>query len=166
MRHVPKALSLARLILAVVLWLPALLGLQRLLALGILVALLTDWLDGLAARHLGVGDEAFSRFDSLADKVLALSVLAWLLLLHPAILFHHPLLALAVLLLGLGSWLTGLIRQGRVTGLHLPSAKLAGLSQAGFVLHTFWQGAYSPLLLYLAGGLWCLAALHEIRVQW
>ena len=59
----------------------------------------------------------------------------------------------------------GLLRFGQVTGLHLRSAKIAGVAQALFVLHTFWNGIYSPLLLYVAAVLWCLAAVEEIIVQ-
>lgn len=164
-QRLPLMLMLLRLLLVPPLWVLALLNMQRALAVGLLVALLTDILDGQAARWLGQSSEAGSRLDSLADKVLTLSVLAWLLLLHPAILLAYPLLALAVLLLALASWLVGLLRFGRVTGLHLRLAKLAGVAQGLFVLHTFWSGAPSSALLFLAAGLWCLAAVEEIVVQ-
>lgn len=165
LRWLPTWLTGLRLALVLPLWGLALLGMQRALAVGLMVALLTDLLDGYAARRLGVASEASSRFDSLADKVLTLSVLSWLLLLHPTIVREHPVLAGAVLLLALASWLVGLLRHGRVTDLHLPVAKLAGAAQGLFVLHTFWAGSYSPPLLFVAAGLWCLAAGAEIWAQ-
>jgi phosphatidylglycerophosphate synthase len=165
LRRLPLLLVNLRLLLVPPLWALALAGMQRALAVGLLVAVLTDMLDGMAARRLGQSSEALARFDSLADKVLTLSVLAWLLLLHPAILAENAALALVALLLAVASWLAGLLRHGRVTGLHLRLARFAGLIQAIFVLHTFWQGAYSPLLFTLAAGLWCLAAAEELLVQ-
>jgi hypothetical protein len=69
------------------------------------------------------------------------------------------------LLLAVSSWLVGLVKHGRITGLHLRLARIAGLVQALFVLHTFWQGQHSPLLFNLAAVLWCLAAAEEIAVQ-
>lgn len=165
LRRLPAALVATRLLLVAPLWGLALAGRGRALAVGLLIAALTDLLDGMAARRLGVNSEGLSRFDSLADKVLTLSVLAWLLLLHPAIVADHPALAIAALLLAAASWLTGLLRHGRVTGLHLRSGKLAGAAQALFVVHTFWAGAYSPPLFSLAAGLWCLAAAEEILAQ-
>jgi CDP-diacylglycerol--glycerol-3-phosphate 3-phosphatidyltransferase len=165
LRHLPAALTGARLLLAIPLWGLALANRQRALAVGLVLALLTDVLDGPAARWLGQSSEAGARFDSLADKVLTLSVLAWLLLLHPAIMRDAPTLGLAALLLGLASWLIGLLQLGRVTGLHLRVAQAAGAAQALFVLHTFWGGAYSPALFRLAASLWCLAAAAEIIAQ-
>lgn len=165
MRRLPTMLTGLRLLLAAPLWALALANLQRALAIGLVVALVTDLLDGPLARRLGVSSAAGARLDSLADKVLTLSVLAWLLLLHPAIVREHPALALAVCATGLASWLAGLLRHGRVTGLHLRLAAVAGGAQGLFVLHTFWSGAYSVGLLYLAGGLWCAAAAAELVVQ-
>src|SRR5262245_59241167 len=132
LKRLPLLLSGLRLLLVPLLWGLALADMQRALAVGLVVALLTDVLDGQAGRWLGHSSETESRFDSLADKVLTLSVLAWLLLLHPAILREQLILSLAALLLGAASWLTGLLRFGRVTGLHLRSAKIAGVAQALF----------------------------------
>lgn len=165
LNHLPMLITSLRLIVLPLLWAFALAGMQRALAIGLLFAILTDVLDGQAGRWLGHASEAESRFDSLADKVLTLSVLAWLLLLHPTIISNHPRLSLAVLLLAVASWLTGLLRFGQVTGLHLRSAKIAGVAQGLFVLHTFWNSTYNSLLLYGAAALWCLAAVEEIIVQ-
>lgn len=165
LRRLPAVLMWARLLAALPLWALALAGMQRMLAVGLALALLTDLLDGPAARWLGQSDEAGARLDSLADKVLVLSALAWLLLLHPAILREQAALGLAALLLGLASWLTGMLRHGEVPWLHLWVARAGGVAQAVFVLHTFWSGAYSPALFALAAGLWCLAATAEIVAQ-
>jgi len=165
LRRLPALLIGLRLLLVAPLWGLALAGMERALAIGIALAVLTDVADGPAARWLGPGSGGGARLDSLADKVLTLSVLAWLLLLHPAILAEHPAVCLAALLLAAGSWLAGLLRFGRVSALHLYSGRAAGLAQAAFVLHTFWAGAYSPPLFALAAGLWCLAAAEEIAVQ-
>jgi phosphatidylglycerophosphate synthase len=162
---IPTLLIGARLLLAAPLWALALLGMQRALAAGLALALLTDVLDGRVARWLGQDGAANARLDSLADRVLVVSALAWLLLLHPAVVRDHLWLWLGGLLLLACSWLVGLVRWGRVGALHLHSARLGGAAQGLFVLHTFWSGAYSPTLLYAAGALWYLAAAEEILVQ-
>lgn len=166
LHQLPRLLIGTRIVLLLPLWVLALNGMQRALAIGLLIAVSTDLLDGMAARRLGQdGDERLAHLNSLADKLLTLSVLAWLLLLHPNLISNHKPMAITALLLALGSWLVGLIKHGRITGLHLRLARIAGLVQALFVLDTFWQGRYSPLLFNLAAGLWCLAAAEEIAVQ-
>jgi phosphatidylglycerophosphate synthase len=165
MSNIPTLLIGARLLLAAPLWALALLDMQRALAVGLVLALLTDVLDGQVARWLGQSDTATDRLDSLADRVLVVSVLAWLLLLHPAIVRDHLWLWLGGLLLLACSWLVGLVRWGRVSALHLYSARLGGVAQALFVLHTFWSGAYSRPLLYAAAALWYVAVAEEILVQ-
>ena len=153
-QQLPRLLIATRVVLLLPLWVLALNGMQRALAIGLLIAVTTDILDGMAARRLGQdGDERLAHLDSLADK------------LHPNLISDQAPLALTALLLALSSWLIGLIKHGRVTGLHLRLAQVAGLVQALFVLHTFWQGSYSPLFFNLAAGLWCLAAAEEIAIQ-
>jgi phosphatidylglycerophosphate synthase len=163
--RISTLLILARLLLTAPLWVLALLDMQRALAVGLALAALIDALDGSVARWLGQSDAANSRLDSLADRVQVISVLAWLLLLHPAVARDHLWLWLGGLLLIACSWLVGLVRWGRVSALHLYSGRVAGALQALFVLHAFWSGAYSPPLLYAAAALWYLAAAEEIVVQ-
>lgn len=163
--RLPLLISGVRIVLLPLLWYCAFQNWQKALALGLLVAIVSDWLDGQVGRWLGHDSEQESRFDSLADKLLTVSVLAWLFWLHPNILFEQSLLIVLVLGLGLTSWLVGLLRHRSILGLHLTLAKYAGLCQGLFVLHTFWNGSYSVWFFYLAASLWCIAACEEIAVQ-
>jgi phosphatidylglycerophosphate synthase len=162
----PILISSFRIAIVPVLWVFAALNWQQALALGLFFAVLSDWLDGQVGRWLKHDSEQESRIDSLADKILTLSVLLWLVWLHPQIVSENLILVGFVLLLGIISWGVGLWRHGSVLGLHLRFAKYAGLVQALFVLSTFWFRRYTPWLLYAAAGTWCIAACEEILVQW
>ena len=151
-----------RLLLVPALWALALAGLDRWLAVGLALAALTDVLDGRLARR----DPRYAdgRFDSLADKVLTLSVALWLLLRRPALFSEHPWLVGAAAGVYALAMLVGWVKFRRVSGLHLHTGKLGGLVQALFVVHALWAGGYSPLLLYLALGLFVLASVEELAV--
>ena len=71
---IPNAISLARLAcVPVFLWL--LLGEDRLIAAGILFAVLgaTDWVDGYIARHFDQGSEVGKILDPVADRVMLIA---------------------------------------------------------------------------------------------
>ena len=165
LKLLPNLLTSLRLLLVPVLWLCALQGQPTWIGVGLLLALLTDVLDGAAARWLDQETTFGAWLDSLADKLLTLSVLGWLALLFPAIFTQHPLLIALVSVVFAGSWLTGWIRSGGLPRLHLWSARLGGGCQGLFALHTFLSGQYSPALLYLALGIGLLAAIEEIAVH-
>jgi phosphatidylglycerophosphate synthase len=146
---VPNLLGVSRVFLVPVLWALALSGEREALAWGILLAGLTDALDGPIARAQGLADEAGARLDSLGDNLLAPSMFAWLLLFEPRLLAHR--LALGVwLALFLASITTGLLRFRRFGGLHLWSSKVAGLVQYVFVVHTLLAGAAAGWLFRVA----------------
>lgn len=161
----PNQLTALRLLLIPGLWAMALLDQPWLVGLGLVLALLTDVLDGLLARWLKQTSPFGAAFDSLADKALTLSVVGWLALLRPE-LFRERWLWLVI---AAGSFaaslLTGWIKFGRPVPLHLYSARLGGFVQAVFVLHALLADCYSPLLLAAALSLGTLAALEEIAVQ-
>lgn len=165
LKLLPNLLTSLRLLLVPALWIFALQGRSTWLGIGLLLALLTDVLDGAAARWLKQETALGALLDSLADKLLTLSVLGWLALLFPAIFTEHPLLIALVIAAFAASWLTGWIRSGRLPTLHLFSARLGGGCQGLFTLHAFLSGQYSPALLYLALGTGLLAALEEIAVS-
>jgi phosphatidylglycerophosphate synthase len=165
LRTLPAQLALSRLLAVPILWILALRNLQTALGIGLLLALITDVLDGQAARWLKQNSELLSRLDAMVDKVLTASVIGWLILLKPEIFRDHQLLVGVALVLGLLSWGLGLFKFGRPTALHLYSGRVGGLVQAAFVLHAFLSGGFNRWLFYAAIALWCLAALEEIAVQ-
>jgi phosphatidylglycerophosphate synthase len=86
LRRLPNALSTLRLALVPVLWLLALEGRPGWVGAGLLLAGLTDILDGQLARRLDAVTPEGARLDSLADNLLALSGAAWLVMLRPDVI--------------------------------------------------------------------------------
>jgi CDP-diacylglycerol--glycerol-3-phosphate 3-phosphatidyltransferase len=165
LKLIPNQLTALRLLLTPALWLLALLDQPRLVGGGLLLALLTDVLDGWLARRLRQTSAFGAAFDSLADKVITCSVVGWLALLRPELFREHPgWITVAAVIFAI-SLLIGWIKWGRPAPLHLYSARLGGFFQALFVLHALLADAYSPQLLALALSLGVLAALEECAVQ-
>ncbi len=158
----PNPFTALRLLLVPLLWLLAFARQDVWLGLGLAGAALTDVLDGqLARRYPRFKD---GRFDSVADKVLTFSVVVWLVLRRPEIFRAHPWLILAATVVYAAALLVGWFKFRRVSGLHTHLGKLGGLVQALFVVAAFVFGGYSPLLLYLALGLFILAASEELAI--
>ena len=118
--------------------------------LGLLLAGLTDWLDGVVARRLGQESAAGARLDLIADTLLLLSAMAWIGLLHPEIVRDNPGLVAGTLSIYLASVTIGLLRFRRLPNLHLYSSKVAGGLLYAFAVITFLIGRYDRLLLGLA----------------
>src|SRR5438046_9000260 len=85
-RRLPDLLSGARILLIPALTIAALAGNGRLVGFGLLLAGATDFLDGYIALPFGGATPRGARLDALADNLLLVSALAWLLWLHPEIL--------------------------------------------------------------------------------
>jgi len=112
----------------------------------------TDFLDGFLARRLGTATASGARLDALADNLLLVSALAWLLWLHPDILATNGALVAAACTMHIASLGASRITFGSVVNLHLLGSKLAGGCLYGFALLTLLSGAYEPLLLTIAAG--------------
>ena len=143
-------LSSSRVVLAVLLWLPALMGDGRVVGIGLVVAAITDLVDGRLARRLGKASWVGARLDAFADLVLMVSAGCWLGILHPTLLTDSAawlgLAAATYIVSTAASWLAfrRLIDPAQVTG------KLAGALLYGFALLTLLSGAAEPLLLTIA----------------
>jgi len=161
-RPLPNPLTALRLLLLPALWALALARQPAWLAAGLAAAVLTDVLDGRLARRWP--RFADGRLDALADKLLTCSVALWLVLLRPQIFSEHPWLLLATTLVYAADLTYGWLKFQRVPGLHLHLGRLGGALQAIFVLHALLSGGYSPLLIYLALGVFILAAAEELAI--
>ena len=146
---VPTCLTLGRVLLLPPLWLAALSGNGRLVALGLVLAGLTDFLDGYLARRLGLSTAAGARLDALADTLLLISAAAWLTILHPAVLREGPLLVVVAGIYVIGSAVS-LAAAGRLVDPRQLSSKVAGGTLYGFAVFTSASGVYEPVLLRLA----------------
>jgi cardiolipin synthase (CMP-forming) len=160
MRNLPNILTISRLAALPVLWVFALAGANRWLAVGIAVAASTDAIDGFVARARDLRTDLGSRLDSIADHLLSGSVLIWLIWLQPAFASRYAAWLIGWGALGIVTLGVGWIRFRRIGDLHLLSAKLAMVLAYLFVVSLFYFGSYEPLLFGLVIGT-CFVATGE-----
>jgi phosphatidylglycerophosphate synthase len=145
----PNLFTLTRFLLIPVLWVLALKGYSFYLGIGLIIAGLTDAFDGLAARHLNMVTKFGSQFDSIADHILGLSAIVWLLMLEPQVYQDNKVLFLTAIILYPAGMLTGLIKFKRFANLHLYSGKLYGGLQIIFISQAFLFEGYARWLFLL-----------------
>ena len=143
-------ISAARLLLVPVLWPLAVTGHGRLVGFGLLVAGVTDFLDGQVARRSGRVSRHGARLDAIADSLLLVSTAAWLQVLHPEIVRDAGALLAATAAVYGASITAGMIAFRRLVDPKQLSAKVAGGLLYAFALVTLLTGAYEPLLLRVA----------------
>jgi phosphatidylglycerophosphate synthase len=161
----PNSLSWTRLLLVPVLWLPAIAGQGRLVGVGLIIAGLTDFLDGYLARRLRQPSTRGAQLDALADTLLLLSAAAWIELLHPEILGENTVLLAATFATYVTALAVGLVRFGNFKNLHLHSTKVAGGLMYAFGVVTLILGAYEPLLLRLAAAAFIVASAETLIAE-
>src|SRR3982074_2595697 len=108
-----------------IVWL-GLAGQGRLVGAALILAGLTDFLDGYLARRLGQQSAHGAWLDSLADSLLLIAAAASLEILHPRILRENTGLIAATFVLFAASLIVGLIKFRKLGNLHLYSSKVAG----------------------------------------
>ena len=112
-------------------------------AVCLVVALLSDYFDGVIARRLGIATKGLRRLDSIADSVFYMSAFfaAWYL--HPNVLRQHLVPLGALIALELIRYAFDYRKFGREASYHMWSSKLWGL--------TLFIGFFA-LLVYGSGG--------------
>jgi phosphatidylglycerophosphate synthase len=150
--RVADAVTWLRLLLLPPLWGYALLGEGRIVGAGLLVAGLTDFLDGFVARRLGQASQAGARLDLIADTMVLLSAVGWIGLLHPEVGGENTGLVAIAFSMYLVSVGIGILKFRRLPNLQLYSSKLAGGLLYSFAVITLINGSYDRLLLTLAAG--------------
>ncbi len=93
----------------------------------ILIATLSDILDGVIARRLGVATVSLRRADSIVDLVFWMSVPAGLYLQNPPLIWHARFIVAAILAAEGVLQGVSLARFRRMVATHSYSAKFAGL---------------------------------------
>ena len=159
---VADSLSTARLILVALLWPVAVSGHGRVLAVGLIVAGLTDALDGYVARRLQQASLRGARLDAVADMVVMVSAAAWLGLLHPEVVTDDAPLLIAVGLLYAVSTGASWLAFGRLVDPRQLSSKVAGGLLYLFALVTLLTGGVATALLMLAVVALAFACLETI----
>jgi phosphatidylglycerophosphate synthase len=148
--RIADVITWMRIALLPIIWSLALLGQGYLVGLGLVLAGITDVLDGYAARRLGQATAAGARLDTIADILLLISATAWIGLLHPEIVTENAPLLAGTLLLYVASLAAGLIKFRRIGTLHLYSSRVAGGLLYLFAVVTLLGGGYDRRLLVIA----------------
>jgi phosphatidylglycerophosphate synthase len=160
LRHVPNALSIARIIAALVMVGLALEQLQRPYTWLLLPALLSDIADGLIARGFGLESRLGAKLDSAGDALLTVAIFAGIWRFYPDMIRDHWLALSLFLGAGLLEYVLAALRYGRLSSFHTWSSKAAGFLLVVFVAVLFLHG-FVPWLFYLAISVAILSNLEE-----
>jgi phosphatidylglycerophosphate synthase len=154
-----------RLISVPILWVCAFLRLSQYIGIGLILAGLTDALDGYLARKLNQTSDFGSKFDSIADQFLQLSAVVWIIMLMPEIFSENQLLSITALGIYLLSLTVGLFKFRRIANLHLYLSKFGGVFLFLFIVHSFISGQYSRPLFILASVGFIISSSETLILQ-
>lgn len=160
-RHVPNALSLARIVCAPVLVLLAATGQQTIYTWVLVPALLTDAADGWIARGLGLQSRLGARLDSLGDSLVWCAGLAGLLAFQRDVLAAHRWLIGAVVAGWMLENVLAWLRYRRLSSFHTVLSKIAGVLLSVYIGVLFLFGHWD-WLLWLAATASLLASAEEL----
>jgi len=146
------------------LWALALSGQERAVGFGLIIAGLTDVLDGRLARHLDAETGLGSRLDSIADAAMGFSAFGWLMLLHPSIVHRHPVyFSAAPLIAVIVLWL-GWQKFHKLADFHLASGRAAGIAGYLFLIQLFTLGRTVEAMLWLLMALSWIVAIEAMII--
>jgi len=161
LRHLPNALSIARILAAPLLVIFAAGGNQAAFTWILVPALLSDIADGLIARVFRLQSPLGAMLDSTADLLLLFAAFYGAWAFYPDIVAGHVTAGIILI----GAWLVqvaaALLRYGRLSSFHTYLSKTAGYLLGIFVGAWFVFG-FQPWLLYLAVGVSVLGNLEEL----
>lgn len=163
LRHLPNALSTARIVAAPVLLVLALADRQSLFTWILVPALLTDIADGWLARAFHLESKRGAFLDSVADSLLLVTSVFGIWTFHREVITANALLCGAVVALWVLENLVALLRYGRLSSFHTYASKTAGYLLGVYVGVLFVFGHY-PWLLQLAAVLSILGSLEEFAL--
>jgi len=161
LRHIPNALSIARILAAPVLVALAAAGNEVAFTWILVPALLSDIADGLIARVFHLQSPLGAMLDSTADLLLLFAAFYGAWVFYPGVVADH---AVAGALL-IGAWLvqmaSALWRYGRLSSFHTYLSKVAGYL-LGIFIGVWFVFGFQPWLMYLAVGVSVLGNLEEL----
>jgi CDP-diacylglycerol--glycerol-3-phosphate 3-phosphatidyltransferase len=172
-RHLPNALSLARIACAPILVVLAAAGAQTTYTWVLVAALLTDAADGWIARGFELQSRLGARLDSLGDSLVWCAGLAGLFAFQRDVLAAHRWLFGAVVAVWMFENVLAWRRYRRLSSFHTVLSKMAGVLLSFYIGVLFLFGhwnwllwlAASASLLASAEELWLLALLPEWRAD-
>ena len=160
-RHVPNAISSARLLTTPVLLYAALASQADLFKWLLLACMLSDILDGLIARIFHLRSPLGARLDSIADMIVFVIGLFGLYTFQARILAQHWMPLAFIVALYVLEAAGALWRYGRISSFHTILVRIAAYAQGIFVMSLFLWG-YVAWVLYTMTALTMLAYGEEI----
>ncbi|MBY5957366.1 CDP-alcohol phosphatidyltransferase family protein [Membranicola marinus] len=161
--NVPNLLSLYRLLVFPVILFMALTGREEEFVILICISLVSDILDGNIARIWKLQTNFGAALDNLADVFTFAMALLGLFIFKWTEIEPHAWLLYIFLAVFVLSYVVGFSRFGKIPGLHLYGAVIAGYLQGVFFFVLFVFGFYE-WFYYLAVGWGALAYLEKILV--
>lgn len=162
-RHIPNAISCARLLTTPVLLAAALFHHRRLFTWLLLACLLSDILDGLIARLFNLRSRLGATLDSTADMIVLLLSAVGLLVFQRDFLLAHAAPLLALVALYLAEVAAALWRYGRISSFHTILMRLAAYVQGVFLISLFLWG-YNAWIFWLMVTFSATALLEELLI--
>lgn len=160
-RHVPNAISLARIATAPLLFAAAITGHRDVFRWMLLACLCSDIADGWIARAFRLRTPLGARLDSIADVLVEIAALCGLWIFHAEVVRAHAVLVACAAGLYFGQILLALWRYGRVSSFHTVLNRIGAYAQGLFLITLFFWG-FSSLFFHAAIALVIVAAVEEI----
>ncbi len=163
-RHVPNAISMARIFATPVLIFLALTDREDAYTWLLLAALISDIVDGLIARTFSITSRLGSRLDTLGDTLLWPAAIFGIWIFHPEVMTEHwPVIALV-----LGLWAIEMIvawlRYGKLTSFHAYTIRVSVYGLGIFIVSLFLWGL-QPWLLYVASAFNMLGNVESLIIM-
>lgn len=164
MSHVPTALIALRILIAPLLVWDAIDGhTSSWFVVGYAIAFLSDILDGMIARRVGVSTAQLRQADSLADVCLYLAVYlsAWLAYRAAIAILWKPILAVII---AQAIWLVvNLVKYGKPASYHTYSARVWGVTLAIATIDLFGFG-HAGVWIWVAAIVGVVHSIEEISM--
>lgn len=160
-RHIPNAISIARLCAAPILLASILLHHLDLFRWLLLSCLLSDILDGLIARGFHLTSPLGATLDSIADILTMLLGLFGILVFQRHFVSVHSAELLVVAFLYIAEIAASFWRYGKVSSFHTLFSRIAAYIAGIFFISLFFWG-YQGWLFYAAIGIYVIALSEEL----
>jgi CDP-diacylglycerol--glycerol-3-phosphate 3-phosphatidyltransferase len=164
-RHLPNAISLARLGAVPVLFWLAVIGREEVFTGLLLLALASDLVDGWLARRLGVVSARGALLDSVGDMAVTLAILWGIWWLHAEVFDRDGWIIYSLLCAWLLAHCASVLRYGRLASYHTWLIRV-GIAAFNFFAITLFLFGYQPWLLYLSATLSTLGVIEHFLLLW
>ena len=128
----------------------------------LVVAFLTDLIDGELARRFNVTSVLGSKLDSIGDDLMVLVAVVGMFVHFPDFIRQELIVIFVMLSLFIFQIALALFRYGKISSFHTYAAKLAAFAQGTFLLTSFFFYQPSSPLFYAASAITIIDLLEEI----